>query len=150
MNEIIEEVKQAVKYDSNSPSKLSWNVVRLCGKGDKLTEVGSPAGFKSNRYYCVEINGTSYLAHRIIYELVNGKIPDGYIIDHVNRNTFDNSPKNLGAKRQLYNTRNQRKRSNNTSGVTGVKLEKERFGLRYWVAIWNDPILLSNAIRGSV
>lgn len=147
MFEIPDEVKNAVKYDESSPSKLVWNDVRLCGKGDRLTVVGEPAGWKGDRYYKVEIGGISYSAHRILYEILNGEIPEGYVIDHENKDNFDNSPLNLIAKPQLYNIRNQRKRKNNTSGITGVNLDKGKCGCDYWIAKWNDPFLFKQLVK---
>ena len=37
----------------------------------------------------------NYLGHRFIYECINGIIPHGYEIDHINRNNLDNKIDNL-------------------------------------------------------
>ena len=37
----------------------------------------------------------SKLAHRIIYEMFNGPIPKGYVVDHIDRNKLNNRIDNL-------------------------------------------------------
>ena len=50
--------------------------------------------------------GRNVQAHRIIYELAYGSVPDGYVIDHINRNPADNRPKNLRAVTKSANKKN--------------------------------------------
>ena len=63
-----------------------------------------------------------YKAHRIIWTFLNGEIPEGIIVDHIDGNPFNNSIDNLKIKTQPDNRLNSRKHSNNTSGETGVYL----------------------------
>jgi hypothetical protein len=58
---------------------------------------GKEAGFikKSTGYRQVTFRPKVYLAHRIIWEMHNGKIPDGYEVDHINANRSDNRIENL-------------------------------------------------------
>ena len=47
-------------------------------------EVGDKAGgLDLDGYTIVCINYKNYKAHRIIWEMLNGKIPDGMVIDHI-------------------------------------------------------------------
>src|SRR5574343_534907 len=63
-----------------------------------------------------------YMAHRYIWEIFNGKISKGMVIDHKNGNSLDNRIENLrcvSISENLLNS-NNRIRSDNTSGIRGV------------------------------
>lgn len=60
-----------------------------------------------------------YRAHRLVWLLHTGSWPE-HGIDHINGTRDDNRPGNLRAVDQLENMRNQKRRTDNTSGVTGV------------------------------
>lgn len=57
--------------------------------------VGRKCGTKTNPYLGLTINNKSKLIHRIIWECVNGEIPKGYEIHHIDGNTMNNSIYNL-------------------------------------------------------
>ncbi|MGE5877637.1 HNH endonuclease [Klebsiella variicola] len=57
-------------------------------------------------------------AHRFIWWLENGPVPDHLVIDHINGDRSDNRIENLQAISQLHNTWKQS--SNSTSGVKNV------------------------------
>lgn len=110
-------------YDETSPSCLRWKVTKICGKGKGRPAVsaGDVAGCLGNKNrWRVTINRKSYLVHRIIWELHNGIIKDNMVIDHMNRDPTDNRLANLREISFRENLLNQRKRSTNTSGWTGV------------------------------
>lgn len=87
--------------------------------------VGKKAGNLSVYGYIeVRINKKLLKAHRIIWEMFNGEIPDGKLIDHINGNRNDNRIENLRLVTFSQNCLNNKKRRNNTSGVTGVHLYK--------------------------
>ena len=80
-----------------------------------------------------------YKAHRIIWTFLNGEIPEGIIVDHIDGNPFNNSIDNLKIKTQPDNRLNSRKHSNNTSGETGVYLAFDKRTDKHrerWVAYW--------------
>lgn len=54
-------------------------------------------------YGLVRINGKSYLAHRISYEIAYGEIPKGLVIDHICNNTKCVNPSHLQAITQQQN-----------------------------------------------
>lgn len=70
----------------------------------------------------VQIKKKQYFAHRIIWIMVHGSIPDGYEIDHINHNSTDNRLENLRAVARIDNMRNCRLSIRNKSGTTGVRL----------------------------
>jgi hypothetical protein len=62
------------------------------------------------------------LMHRIIMQA-----KDGEIVDHINRNTFDNRRCNLRITDFAGNSRNRKLPKNNTSGYKGVSFEVNRW-----------------------
>lgn len=110
-------------YDEYSPSKLAWAVERKTGMYRTVlsTWVGKPAGgMGSHGYYEVKLFGKTYKCHRIIYELLNSKIPDGVDIDHINGDRGDNTVTNLRLIDDAGNSLNRHMRYDNTTGYTGV------------------------------
>lgn len=82
-------------------------------------------------YRVIVINGKKHRAHRIAYELVNGPIPDGLWVDHINHIRDDNRICNLRLVTKSGNMRNATLRQDNSSGVTGVSWHS---GSRKWRA----------------
>lgn len=72
----------------------------------------------------VERSGRQYQVHRIIWEMHNGEIPNGYFIDHINHNRIDNRIENLRLVTSGGNAKNRSRPNTNTSGVTGVHWNK--------------------------
>lgn len=122
-------------YDESSPSCLRWKVNRYSGKGYKKLEIA--AGDSTGKfdihigYYRVTFYSEAYLVHRLIWEIHNGVIPKELVIDHIDGDTMNNKLSNLRLVSKNLNSRNQRKRSKNSSGVTGVQSGEGR-----WVAFW--------------
>jgi len=126
-------------YDETSPSCLRWKVDRYAGAKYSvlLVSAGYVAGYlDSKNYWRVSCNGQKYRAHRIIYELMIGPIPQVLNIDHINGSSSDNRVGNLRVVSQAVNSRNQKKMKNNTSRVTGVSLTGNGCGVTYWHVQW--------------
>ena len=67
--------------------------------------IGDKAGsFSSSGYHYVKFFGESYGKHRIIWEMFNGSIPKGMVIDHINNNPSDNRIENLQCITATQNT----------------------------------------------
>ena len=66
-------------------------------------------------YVVVRLNGQNYKAHRIIYALVNGSCPADLDIDHIDKDSRNNSPANLRAVTSEFNM----SRSRNEWGARG-------------------------------
>ena len=72
------------------------------------------------------IDGATAYAHRISYELANGPIPDGLLIDHICHNKGCVNPDHLRLATQKQNGENRAGLpANNTSGVRGVHWRKD-------------------------
>ena len=72
---------------------------------------GKRAGTVSvHGYRVVTINRKKHMAHRLIWEMHNGPIPDDMEIDHINRNKVDNRIENLRVVTRAMNERNKQAR----------------------------------------
>ncbi len=141
--------EEYVYYDETSPSCLRRQTDWLSGMGHRIKKAskgdvlgGILVSTKGYRRWAVKIAGKTSIVSRIIWELFNGKIPEGMQIDHINGDSTDNRISNLRCVTSKTNSHNQKKRSTNTSGVTGVDLlvNTNKAGKQnlYWKAQWND------------
>lgn len=116
-------VCKAVKYDLEN-GVLRWR--RQVGlRGVKGEEVGNLDG---NGYRSFRHNKKNYQAHRVIFFMLHGYVPE--YIDHVDGNRLNNSPENLREATASQNAQNQSLRSDNNSGVKGVAWCNTRGGWR--------------------
>lgn len=98
---------------------------RVMPNGVVRVNVGSDHG---KGYLHLKVNGVLKKAHRVIWEHVNGVIPTGYEVDHVNGVRSDNRIVNLRLVTHKQNMENRhRARVDNISGEKGVQW-KERDG----------------------
>lgn len=101
-----------------------FNKVTRGARAKKDEEAGNIC--KAYGYRVLQINGKNLRAHRIIWEMHNGKIPKGIEIDHINHDRLDNRLENLRLVTPSENRHNQTMRTDNTSGLTGVSWYKRR------------------------
>ena len=73
-------------------------------------------GYPSTNY-----EGRTVRLHRLLFK----EIPDGLVVDHMNRSKLDNRRTNLRICSQQKNMQNMSLKSNNTSGVAGVFFDKQ-------------------------
>lgn len=123
-------------YDETSKTFLRWKIEIRAGKNLNVVKVplNSEAGsVNSKGYYQVVRKGMNYKVHRVIWELFNGPIPEGFVIDHLDGNSVNNNITNLALKTVAENTRNSKRNIRNTSGVAGVSY----VCTGYWRAQWH-------------
>jgi hypothetical protein len=73
-------------------------------------------------YIAVRLGGCLYLAHRLIFLMKHGHLPQ--LIDHIDRDPSNNHIANLRAADKRINAINTGLASNNKSGVKGVSWHK--------------------------
>lgn len=116
------------KYLEYRNGELIWKVA----KGRRV-KAGDVAGSMMKiGYIQVSVNGRRYFAHRIVWEMHNGKIPEGAEIDHINGIRHDNRIENLRVVSKVENCRNSALRSDNSSGYCGVTWDSSRMK---WAAV---------------
>lgn len=113
---------------------MNWHEIFEYRDGDLYWKVspqpnvraGDLAGTILDGYVKVMVDKKSYCAHRIIWEMFNGPIPNGMQIDHINHIRNDNRTNNLRIVTKQLNMENKSKYKNNKSGVTGVNFNIKR------------------------
>ena len=133
-------------YDPTSPSGIRWRKNKYSGIRNNILSVsaGQVAGTKQYRTngkpskWMVKVDGKNYSVSKIVYILVNGYVPNDVIIDHIDRNPFNNNINNLRAVSENENLKNKEFQRNNTTGFTGVTTRSDSSGIIYFVAFWSD------------
>ena len=74
------------------------------GKWKKGTRVGYT---RKDGYRVVQVGPKTHKEHRIIYEIHHGPIPEGMVIDHIDRNPSNNNIDNLRVVSQTTNMFNR-------------------------------------------
>lgn len=120
-----------------------FNCLRTCNAWNARYS-GKEAGTlnKAGGYLYVGINGTQYLAHRIIWMMLNGFIPEGMQIDHINHKRNDNRECNLRLVTPRENRMNSSRMSTNTSGVSGVDWQKREMKWRARIKINRNELTI--------
>lgn len=94
--------------------------------GVRSLKTGKPVGtVRANGYHMINSRSLGMVrAHRVVYVLTHGSIPEGCVIDHINRNRADNSISNLRAVPQQLNAVNCSVHTDNKLGHKGISFHK--------------------------
>lgn len=132
-NEFILLCKEWFKYDLSSPSSIRWNKEKRTGLYNNVVRanINDIAGTKLNNCWCVTINTYRIRVHKVVLAL-HGIYAEN-VVDHIDGNPFNNKLENLRYTSISINSRNRKKSKNNTSGINGVSLVKNK---EYWCAFW--------------
>ena len=116
----IEYLRQRLRYEPET-GKLYWRDDETMPRHWRTRYVGREALTADNGkgYKTGLVNGKALQSHRVAWAIYYGRWPDE-VIDHINHNPADNRIVNLRETTVAGNMRNQAKRKNNTSGITGV------------------------------
>lgn len=118
-------LKEAFEYRPSSKSGLVWKI-----KVSRKVIVGSGAGTYDKRhgYWVVRLGGKAYQAHRVVWEILRGKIPNGMTIDHRDGNVHNNNILNLRLATTPENNLNRH--GHKQDGYPkGIRLKNESTGL---------------------
>jgi hypothetical protein len=100
--------------------KLYWKI-----KPCKNIECGQEAGgLHSLGYHRIAYNKKRYRTHRLVWVYHNGKIPEGYTIDHIDRNKLNNKIENLRLATKSEQQWNSGTMKNSSTGIPGVSWSK--------------------------
>ena len=94
--------------------------------GPLPVKVGSEVGYSvTGGYRQIKIKSECFMAHRIAYALYHGIDPYPEDIDHINRNTADNTINNLRLVTHRQNCFNTSQRQSKT-GITGIQYRRRK------------------------
>jgi len=113
----VERLREVFEIDYTSPSGLKNRITR--GR----LKAGLPAGNKSF-YWVAAIDGKYYSVQRLVYAIHHGTDPGHFMVDHINRDRFDNRVENLRLVLHPLNAINTGMFSHNKTGVRGVSYNK--------------------------
>lgn len=114
-------LKEVLEYNPIT-GELKWKTNQY----SRRVVVGSRAGsVSSNGYRYVQIFGTNYAEHHLIWFIQTGQWSN-QVIDHINHKRDDNRWENLREVSRADNMRNQSKRTNTLSGEQGIWYCKRR------------------------
>ena len=114
--------------EAHETQAARFNAV-LAGReaGAKHSAPGSPTGFARAIGFIVDGRKTPLLAHRVVWIMANGPIPEGMVIDHVNGDNCDNRLVNLRLATHSQNMRNRKVHKQSRWKVAGVKKHHRRW-----------------------
>jgi hypothetical protein len=106
-----------LEFESLFGYHVDGYLVRLYDSGNQFKHVGWK---NSSGYLQTEVFGKAYMVHQIIWILHHGPIPEGLMIDHIDRNPLNNRIENLRLATTSENKINTKVPKNNTTGYKGV------------------------------
>ena len=113
--------------------------------------LGKEAGCNANGYVIIGIKGKQYPRSRLVYIWHNGEIDDDLVVDHINRNTYDDRIENLRLANKSQNAANSVAHSHRNL-PKGVYAYKGRYkaviksnGATMHIGVYDTPDEASNA-----
>ena len=107
----LETLRSLLDYNAET-GEMRWQ--NYAGFKNKLAKSTTSTG-----YMRLQIQGKSFLTHRIAWKMIHGTDPVNQI-DHVNKNPKDNRISNLREATESQNKWNRPAQQNNTSNIKGV------------------------------
>jgi len=123
-----ERLKELLHYNP-----LTGIFIRLT-KPSNNRNIGDIAGGRDGVYMTISLDGVKYKSHRLAWLYVYGVWPRDQI-DHENHDKLDNKILNLKEATNKTNGMNQSKKSNNTSGITGVSWYKRNNQWQSYISV---------------
>lgn len=94
---------------------------------------GLPAGSLSEGYLRFRRHDINYYNHVIIWEMHHGPVPEGFMVDHRDRNKLNNRLENFRLLSHGDNRRNSKVCSNNKLQLKGVYLKGKKYYTQIYV-----------------
>ena len=107
----------ANRWDGLTTENRFWQKVDKSCPNGCWEWTASKTGFGYGQF---RLNGTMAISHRVSYEMVKGKIPLGYMVDHICHNKICVNPDHLRIASRAENLRNSARNKNNACGFKGV------------------------------
>lgn len=138
-----EEIEKNFEYDETSKTCLRYKVWNRSKIRKTARFAGDEAGgllrtHGDINYWVLKLNGKTIPVHRLIYTLMIGEIPEGFVINHKNNNPLDNRLGNLEAISQAFNSRRTCKHRHETTGVRDIVWKRAEDSYSYTVAVWTE------------
>ena len=109
----VELLRERLDYNPET-GELRWKTHRWSRRVGTIATYTTRAG-----YHYLNINGSNYCAHRIIWGLHTGEdLPQGMVIDHINHDPGDNRLVNLRLVSYSENTYNTTQNNNLTPDIS--------------------------------
>ena len=119
-----EQARSVLSYDQVT-GQFTWKARTNASKSWNTRYANAFAGaVKPNGYLQIGVNERLYLAHRLAWLWMTGQWPVNEI-DHIDGNAANNAWINLRAATSAQNKMNKRIRSDNTSGLKGIWLNRK-------------------------
>lgn len=117
------------KYFDYTPEtgELFWRVTRKgpgCAAGRRAGTINRR---RDTNYRAVTLFGKKLYAHRVAWQIVNGPIPEGLCIDHIDGDGLNNRLDNLRLTSLSGNHSNSRRYRSNSTGVVGVSATRSGY-----------------------
>jgi len=124
-----ERLREVLDYEPET-GVFRWRIAR---RNVRVTDTPGSI-IRSTGYWCIQVDGVKYLAHRIAWLWVYGVWPDHHI-DHIDGNPLNNRISNLRQSSVSLNMQNLKTaQSNNlSSGLLGVYRNRKRWGAKITV-----------------
>lgn len=134
-----EYLSQFLEIDETSESMLVWKKSTSARYKD-----GEEAGSKnkSNGYWYVTVEGSPFRVNRVVYCLYNKTdISENLVIDHIDRQNWNNHPSNLRLVSSSKNNINRNFYIAKSEGVIGVRWDVESKNWRAYVNVDHKQIV---------
>ena len=115
------DVNELIKYFVYKDGHLYW--IKNNKKAGTLRKEG---------YIVIQYNNSVYYAHRLVWSLLKGEIPDNMQIDHINRDKTDNKIENLRLVDNRANALNKKFKIGKT-GILGVTKDRIYYKVSFTV-----------------
>lgn len=102
-----------------------------CPSGLRSNRAGKPVGVLGNHgYYQINLRSTGVkLAHRVIWEMTYGPIPEGMEVDHIDRHRNNNKLSNLRLVTSCENSWNTSGHKDSKTGEKNISFHQKGYAI---------------------